>query len=40
MWSLIEAIPGLEVQLIGPHPGLLSRALLGQAQGEGTLLRK
>jgi isopentenyl phosphate kinase len=40
MWSLIEALPGLEVQLIGPHPGLLTRALLSQALGEGTLLRK
>jgi isopentenyl phosphate kinase len=40
MWSLIEAQPALEVQLIGPQPGLLARALLGQARGEGTLLRK
>lgn len=38
MWSLIEALPELEVQLIGPHEGLLTRALLGQAQGEGTRL--
>ncbi|MBC8077812.1 MAG: uridylate kinase, partial [Chloroflexales bacterium] len=38
MWSLIEALPELEVQLIGPQEGLLTRALLGQAQGEGTRL--
>jgi isopentenyl phosphate kinase len=39
MWSLIEALPGLEVQLIGTSAGLLTRALLGQAAGEGTTLR-
>ncbi|GAB4193780.1 MAG: isopentenyl phosphate kinase [Roseiflexaceae bacterium] len=39
MWGLIEANPGLTVQLIGPAPGLLARALLGQAKGEGTVLR-
>lgn len=40
MWSLIEALPGLEVHLIGTKPGLLSRALLGQANDEGTRMRK
>lgn len=38
MWRLIESTPGLSVQLIGPTPGLLTRALLGQAHGEGTLI--
>lgn len=38
MWRLIESTPGLSVQLIGPTPGLLTRALLGQADGEGTLI--
>ncbi len=38
IWRLVEARPGLSVQLIGPLPGLLARALLGQAAGEGTLI--
>lgn len=38
MWRLAEALPGLTVQLIGPAPGLLTRALLGQAAGEGTTI--
>jgi isopentenyl phosphate kinase len=38
MWRLVEAIPELSVQLIGPYPGLLARALLGEADGEGTLI--
>jgi isopentenyl phosphate kinase len=38
MWQLIEATPGLVVQLIGPAPGLLRRALLGQAGDEGTIM--
>lgn len=40
MWSLIEALPDLEVHLIGTKPGLLNRALLGQANDEGTRMRK
>ncbi len=40
MWSLVQAIPGLEVHLIGPTPGLLKLALLGEAEGEGTLIRQ
>ena len=40
MWSLIEALPNLEVQLIAPHEGLLTRALLGHAQSEGTKLTR
>lgn len=38
MWRLVNAIPGLQVQLIGPEPGLLTRALLGQAAGAGTII--
>jgi isopentenyl phosphate kinase len=38
MWRLVSATPGLTVQLIGPAPGLLERALLGEADGEGTLI--
>ena len=38
MWRLVEATPGLTVQLIGTAPGLLARALLGAADGEGTLI--
>jgi isopentenyl phosphate kinase len=38
LWRLIEAQPDLTAQLIGPIPGLLRRALLGQAAGEGTTI--
>ena len=38
LWRLVEAQPGLTAQLIGPAPGLLQRALLGQAAGEGTTI--
>ena len=38
MWRLVQTVPGLVVQLIGPTPGLLARALLGQADGEGTTI--
>ena len=38
MWRLVEATPGLSVHLIGPAPGLLTRALLNEAEGEGTLI--
>jgi isopentenyl phosphate kinase len=38
LWRLIEAQPDLSAQLIGPAPGLLQRALLGQAAGEGTTI--
>lgn len=39
MWQLVQELPGLEVHLIGPQPGLLARALQGAASGEGTLIR-
>lgn len=39
MWRLIEENPTLSVHLIGTAPGLLQRALLGQAEGEGTVIR-
>jgi isopentenyl phosphate kinase len=38
MWQLVSTHPGMEVQLIGVEPGLLQRALLGQAEGEGTTI--
>jgi isopentenyl phosphate kinase len=38
IWRLVAARPGLAVQLIGPVPGLLERALLHEAAGEGTLI--
>jgi isopentenyl phosphate kinase len=38
LWRLAETQPGLTAQLIGPTPGLLRRALLGQAAGEGTTI--
>ena len=38
MWRLALENPGLTVQLIGTAPGLLERALLGRAAGEGTLI--
>ena len=38
IWRLVEATPGLAVQLIGPQPGLLERSLLNEAAGEGTLI--
>lgn len=38
MWRLAQAAPGLTVQLIGPAPGLLTRALLGAAAGDGTII--
>lgn len=39
MWRLVQAIPGLEVHLIGPKRNLLARALTDQAAGEGTVIR-
>lgn len=38
MWQLVQANPGMEVQLIGTLPGLLARALVGTAVGEGTVI--
>ncbi len=38
MWRLATTYPGLTIQLIGAAPGLLTRALLGQAAGEGTII--
>jgi isopentenyl phosphate kinase len=38
MWRLAQAPPHLTVQLIGTAPGLLTRALLGRAEGEGTTI--
>jgi isopentenyl phosphate kinase len=38
LWRMVEAQPGLSAQLIGSATGLLRRALLGQAEGEGTTI--
>jgi isopentenyl phosphate kinase len=39
MWRLVQAIPGLEVQLIGPQPGRLQAALSGEPLASGTTIR-
>ncbi|MEF3273769.1 MAG: isopentenyl phosphate kinase family protein [Chloroflexus sp.] len=39
MWRLVEAVPNLEVCLIGPIPELVTAALLGQPLTSGTLMR-
>ncbi len=39
MWRLIQALPQLQVRLIGPHPDLLRRALLDEALDQGTLIK-
>ncbi|KPV48077.1 uridylate kinase, partial [Kouleothrix aurantiaca] len=38
MWRLVQTLPGLQVQLIGPEPGLLAAALLGNAPDAGTII--
>ncbi len=40
MWRLIEAVPGLEVRLIGPTPGLLAAVLCGDPIDAGTTIRQ
>ncbi|MCU0491914.1 MAG: isopentenyl phosphate kinase [Chloroflexaceae bacterium] len=40
MWQLVQHLPELEIHLIGPAPGLLHRALTGNAVGEGTLIKQ
>jgi isopentenyl phosphate kinase len=40
MWQLITAVPGLEVQLIGPDAGLLRAALADLPPARGTLMRR
>lgn len=40
MWQLIQALPGLEIILIGPAPGRLTQALRGEALNLGTIIRK
>lgn len=39
MWRLIEAIPDLEVRLIGPDPGNLAAVLRGEPLDAGTTMR-
>jgi isopentenyl phosphate kinase len=38
MWQLVQTVPGLQVYLIGPKPGSLKRALLGDDTVEGTVI--
>lgn len=40
MWRLVEATPALHVYLIGPTPGLLQHALLGNQTIEGTIIAR
>lgn len=40
MWRLVQAVPGLEVRLIGPAPGLLGAVLAGEAVDAGTTIRQ
>jgi isopentenyl phosphate kinase len=40
MWRVVEAVPGLAVQLIGTDPHTVQRALLGEAVDEGTLIKR
>ena len=39
MWRLAQRTPGLEVRLVGPAPGNLRAALLGEALDTGTTIR-
>lgn len=38
MWSLVQAVPGLRVHLIGSAPDLLLQTLLKQKTGQGTVI--
>lgn len=39
MWRVVQAVPGLEVHLIGTEPHTVQRALLGEAVADGTLIK-
>jgi isopentenyl phosphate kinase len=39
MWRLVQSVPGLEVRLIGPRPGLLADALGAGQLDAGTIIR-
>ncbi|NTW03079.1 MAG: isopentenyl phosphate kinase family protein [Oscillochloris sp.] len=39
MWRLVQAVPGLEVHLIGSRPGLLAAALGRRLLDAGTIIR-
>lgn len=39
MWQLVQAVPGLEVQLVGIEPTLVRRVLRGEPVDEGTIIR-
>lgn len=38
MWRLVQAIPNLEILIIGPKPGLLRAALLREPLPSGTII--
>ncbi len=38
MWQLIQAVPGLQVRLVGPQPGVLPTALADAPLQVGTLM--
>lgn len=40
MWHLVQIVPDLKIQLISAEPGLLTRALLGDASEEGTHIQR
>jgi isopentenyl phosphate kinase len=39
MWELVQAVPGLTVQLIGTDSTTVQHAILGEAVAEGTVIR-
>lgn len=39
MWNLVQAVPGLGVQLVGTDPATLRQALRGAPIDDGTLIR-
>ena len=39
MWRLVQAVPELEVRLIGTDPATMQQAILGEATNEGTVIR-
>lgn len=38
LWNMVTSVPGLQAQLIGPSASSLQRALLNQADDEGTII--
>ncbi len=40
MWRVVQAVPGLAVQLIGTDPTTVQRALLGESVADGTIIKR